>query len=112
MKDDAEIASGGVKRILRFMETGSGVQAILRFYFRKFRGLNVGITDGKDSWAQVPTKFHLDRLSLSDLFVGDIHTDTPRLRDSFVSLVLILKNKDSGLVWLRIEAGGELLCMR
>jgi hypothetical protein len=31
-----------------FVNTGTGVQAILRFYLRNLRGRNVGITDWQD----------------------------------------------------------------
>jgi hypothetical protein len=43
-----------------FMKIGTGVQAILRFGLRNFRGCNVGFTDGREflirplRWAQMP----------------------------------------------------------
>jgi hypothetical protein len=43
-----EIALRGIKNLPRFMKIGTGVQAILRFYFRNLRGCDVGITDWKD----------------------------------------------------------------
>jgi hypothetical protein len=36
-----------MKYIRSFMKIGAGVQAVLRFYLRKMRGCNVGITDGR-----------------------------------------------------------------
>jgi hypothetical protein len=44
-----EMASCGmILYIPSFMETGTGVQAILRLCFRNLRGCNVGNTDGRD----------------------------------------------------------------
>jgi hypothetical protein len=43
-----------------FMNIGTGVQAILRFFPRNFRGCNVGINDGRNClitlliWGQKP----------------------------------------------------------
>jgi uncharacterized protein YraI len=59
MKCTFEMASGGTICIPSFMKIGRGVQAVLRFCLRNFRGCNAGITDGKDlclplRWAQVP----------------------------------------------------------
>jgi hypothetical protein len=34
--------------IQSFMKIGAGVQATLRFFQRKLRGCNSGITDGRD----------------------------------------------------------------
>jgi hypothetical protein len=48
MKYAVGMASCGVIYVPRFMKIGIGVQAILRFCFRNFRGCNVGITDGRD----------------------------------------------------------------
>jgi hypothetical protein len=56
-----EMASCGMilLYIPSFMTITTGVQALLRFYFRNLRGCNVGITDGRDlrsaplRWAQV-----------------------------------------------------------
>jgi hypothetical protein len=42
------MVSCGMIYISIFMKTGTGVQAILRFYLRNLRGCNVGITDGRD----------------------------------------------------------------
>jgi hypothetical protein len=43
-----EMASCGMVYLPNFMKIATGIQAILRFYLRNFRGSNVGITDGKD----------------------------------------------------------------
>jgi hypothetical protein len=40
-----ETASCGTMYVPTFMKTGKGVQAILRFCPRNFRGCNVGIID-------------------------------------------------------------------
>jgi hypothetical protein len=55
----------------RFMKIGKGVQAIIRFCFKKFRDCDVGITVGRDLWnapfkwtqhnIRVYTKIHDDR---------------------------------------------------
>jgi hypothetical protein len=42
------MVSCGMINILSFMSIYAGVQAILRFNLRNFRGSNVGITDGRD----------------------------------------------------------------
>jgi hypothetical protein len=42
-----EIASFAVIYIQSFMNTGTGIEAILRFCLRNLRGCNVGITDDK-----------------------------------------------------------------
>jgi uncharacterized protein YraI len=42
------MGSGGIIYIPSFMKIGTGVQALLRFCLRNFRGCNVGITDGRD----------------------------------------------------------------
>jgi hypothetical protein len=34
--------------LISLISSGLGVQAILRFYFRNFRGRNVGITEGRN----------------------------------------------------------------
>jgi hypothetical protein len=53
------MASCGMIYISSFMETGIGVQAILKCCLRKLRGCSVGITGGRDllitplRWAQV-----------------------------------------------------------
>jgi hypothetical protein len=59
MKYAVEMASCGVIYVASFMKIGTGVQAILRFCLRYFRGCNVGITDGDFlimplRWAQAP----------------------------------------------------------
>jgi hypothetical protein len=41
-----EMISGGMIWIPSFIMIGTGVQAILRFDIRNFRGCNVGVTDG------------------------------------------------------------------
>jgi hypothetical protein len=38
----------GFMYVASFMKIGTGVQAILRFGLRNFRGCDVGITDGRD----------------------------------------------------------------
>jgi hypothetical protein len=43
-----EMASCGIIRIPGFMMFGTVVPAILRLYLRNLRGVNVGITDGRD----------------------------------------------------------------
>jgi hypothetical protein len=48
MKYAVEMASKGMIYIPRFMKTGTGVQAILRFFFTNLRGCSVGITDERD----------------------------------------------------------------
>jgi hypothetical protein len=48
MEHTVEMASGGMIYIPSFMNTGRGVEAILRFCLRDCRGCNVGISDGKD----------------------------------------------------------------
>jgi hypothetical protein len=54
------MVSCGMIYLPSFMKIGTGVQAILRFCLRNFRGCNVGITNGRDffitpmGWTQVP----------------------------------------------------------
>jgi hypothetical protein len=49
LRHAAEMASGGMIYIPHFTKTGTGVQAILRFYFRNLKGcMNAGITGGRD----------------------------------------------------------------
>jgi hypothetical protein len=43
-----EMASCHMIYLPSFMKTGTGVQAILRFYLRNLRGRDVGITNGRD----------------------------------------------------------------
>jgi hypothetical protein len=43
-----EVASRGMIYLPCFIETGRGVQAILRFCLKNLRGCDVGITDGRD----------------------------------------------------------------
>jgi hypothetical protein len=43
-----EIHSCGMILLPRFMRTGTGVQAILRFCLRNSNGCKVGITDGTE----------------------------------------------------------------
>jgi hypothetical protein len=59
------------------MESGTGVQAILKFY-NILRARNIGISDRRDlwntllRWAQVPwCTFHKDRIRLSEVVGGD-----------------------------------------
>jgi hypothetical protein len=48
MKYAVEMDSCGVTYIPSFMKTGKGIQAILTFYLRNFRGCKVGIIDGRE----------------------------------------------------------------
>jgi hypothetical protein len=48
MKNAVETASCGMIYIPSFRNTGTGVQAILRFRPINLRGCNVGITEGMD----------------------------------------------------------------
>jgi hypothetical protein len=41
----------GMIHISSFMEIGTGVQAIVWFYFRNFKGCNADISDRKDLWS-------------------------------------------------------------
>jgi hypothetical protein len=61
MKYAVKMASCGIIYVhTKFHKIGAGVQAVLRFCFRDFRGFNVGITDGRDlrttplRWTQMP----------------------------------------------------------
>jgi hypothetical protein len=46
MKCAVELCSGGIIYIQSFMNTSTGVQAILSFRHSNLKGCNVGITDG------------------------------------------------------------------
>jgi hypothetical protein len=69
-----EMASCGMIYLPSFMKIGTGVQAILKFWIRKLKICNVGITDGRDyevrhwdglRWHDIHTKFHTDWFRLS-----------------------------------------------
>jgi hypothetical protein len=45
-----EISSGGVIPLPSFMKSGTGIQAIIRFYHSNLNGCIVGITEGRDEW--------------------------------------------------------------
>jgi hypothetical protein len=47
MKYSFEMVSCGMIDTQSFMKMGTGIEAILKFYFRNLRGFNVGITDGR-----------------------------------------------------------------
>jgi hypothetical protein len=63
------MASYGMIYTPRFMNSGTGVRAILRFFLRNLKDCNVGITDGltkcaieiTSKWYDIHTKFHDDR---------------------------------------------------
>jgi hypothetical protein len=48
MKYAVEIASCGMIYLMIFIKIGTGIEKIIRFFFRNLRGCNIGITDGKD----------------------------------------------------------------
>jgi hypothetical protein len=48
MKYANDMVSGGMIYILSFIKTGTGVQAILRFYLYNLRGCSVSITVERD----------------------------------------------------------------
>jgi hypothetical protein len=47
MNHAVEMASCGMINLRSFMKIGTGIQAILRFYFRNLKDCNVGITAGR-----------------------------------------------------------------
>jgi hypothetical protein len=47
MRYIVELASDGMIYIPSFMKIGSGIPAILRFYFINLNDCNIGITDGR-----------------------------------------------------------------
>jgi hypothetical protein len=88
MKYAVEMASCGMINIPSFMKTSTGVQAILRFCFRIFRGCSVDITDGKgfmncmlergsDAIVCMPSFIKIGS-GIQKLIGQDIHTQTAR----------------------------------
>jgi hypothetical protein len=43
-----EVPSCGMLFLRNFIKIGTGIQTVLRFFLRKFKGYYVGITDGKE----------------------------------------------------------------
>jgi hypothetical protein len=86
MKYDVEMTSCGMIYILSFMKIGTGVEAILRFCLRNFRGCDVDNTDGRgfmnctlemgsDAMVCMPSYIKIGS-GIQKLIREDTHTDS------------------------------------
>jgi hypothetical protein len=105
MEYSVEMASRDMIYIPSFMKIGPGIQVILRFSFRNFRGCNVGITD-VERFMNYAVEMELGIMIYIPIFItvgsgiqkliGRIHIQTRREQGDPISLIYVFKIRKVG----------------